>query len=164
MPTTDFLDRVVSRIDKIDHKSLQSYVLELARQTKFLNRLLDQIPHAMMVIGTEKEVLYANRRMIQMFNIQEAALRKGRLSQVIPDEPLIKFLSESLDLRKEVFDREFETLLPRPMLLRINLLFLEDSDEPLAAILSITNVTQSEMNIRERFKLENWESMLGLAA
>lgn len=164
MPTSEFLDRVVSRIDKLDRKSLQNYIVELLRQTKFLARLLDELPHALMVIDSKKGIAYANRRMVRLFDISEPALRKGSLEQAIPDQPLARLISESLDHKKEIFDQEFETILPRPMILRSNLFFLENPEEPAAAVLSLANVTQSEMNIRERFKLENWESMLGLAA
>ena len=163
MSATQFLDRIASRINRIDRKSLEDYVLELANQTKFLSALLDQVPEGIMVLTPKKEILFLNRRMIRLFNIPESATHKVSLEQAISDPKLAKLIADTIDRKEELFQKELEVLLPRPMILRINLLFEKNQASPIV-ILSIANLTQAEMNIRERFKLENWESMLGLAA
>lgn len=163
MPATEFLDRIASRINRIDRKNLEDYALDLARQTKFLTILLDQVPEGIMVLSRKKEILFLNRRMIQLFNIPESISRKGNLDQAISDMPFVNSITEAIDHKEELFQKEFEVLLPRPMILRINLTIQKNGAQPVF-LLSIANLSQTEANIRERFKLENWESMLGLAA
>ncbi len=163
MPATEFLNRIASRINRIDRKILEDYALDLARQTKFLTSLLDQVPEGIMALTQKKEVLFFNRRMTQLFNIPESAVRKGNLGQAIPDEPFVKLIKNAIEQKEEFFQKEFEVLLPRPMILAINL-FVERNETPPMFILSVSNLTQTETSIRERFKRENWESMLGLAA
>ncbi len=163
MPATEFLDKIASRINQIDRKSLEGYVLELGRETKFLAALLDQVPEGIMVLTPTKEILFLNRRIVQLFNIPEAAIRKGGFEQSIPDSSFSELLSSAIARKQELFHKEFEVLLPRPMILRVNLTY-EKKQKPELVLLSVANVTQNEMNIREKFKLENWESMMGLAA
>jgi len=163
MPATEFSDRIASRINRIDRKNLEDYALDLAKQTKFLANLFDQVPEGIMVLSQKMEILFLSRRMIQLFNIQESAARKRDLKEAIPDEPLLDLIVKTIEQKKELFQKEFEVLLPRPMILRINLILEKNETQPIF-ILSIANLTQVEISIRERFKLENWESMLGLAA
>ena len=163
MPAQEFLERVARRIDRIDRKSLESYVLELAREAQFFKHLLDQIPEGIMVLTSNQEAVFVNRRAIQLFNIQEPIAGKSRLEKLVPDTPFVKLISDALEDKKELFQKEFEILLPRPMVLRLNL-FFERKQKPPLAILTAASLTQSETTIREQFKLENWETMLGLAA
>ena len=163
MPAAQFLDRIASRINRIDRKSLEDYVLELASQTKFLSSLLDQVPEGIMVLTPKKEILFLNSRMMRMFNIPEATTHKVSLQQAVSDPELLKLITDAIEHKEELFQKELEVLLPRPMILKINLLFEKNQASPVV-ILSIANLTQAETNIRERFKLENWESVLGLAA
>lgn len=163
MPATEFLERIISRIDRIDRKSLEQYVRELVRQAEFLTSLLDQSSEGIMILTLDKEIVFLNRRMIQLFNIPESVNRSGNLEEAIPDQPFVAFISDAIRKRKEIFQTELEVLLPRPMILRISLSF-DEKQKPPIAILSVANVTQVETNIRERFQTENWESMLGLAA
>ena len=162
MPATEFLDKIASRINRIDRKSLENCVVDLARERKFLTALLDQVPEGIMVLTLKKEILFLNCRMIQLFNIPEESTKKMGLSQIIPDLSFVELISNAITSKQELFQKEFETLLPRPMILRINLTH-DKKQKPELFILSVANITQSEMNIREKFKVENWESMLGLS-
>lgn len=163
MPATEFLERIISRLDRIDRKSLEHYVQDLARQTQFLTSLINQSREGILVLSFDKETLFLNHRIIQLFNIPEHVKQKEKLGQLISDQPFVEFVSNAIEKHEEIFQSEFEVLLPRPMILRINLSF-DETQIPHIAILSIANVTQVETNIRERFQTENWESMLGLAA
>ncbi|MBI1977638.1 MAG: hypothetical protein HYS55_02685 [Candidatus Omnitrophica bacterium] len=163
MPTTEFLDRITTRLERIDKKSLETYVLRLVEETKFFGALLDQVLEGVMVLTPKKEVLFLNKRMEQLFNISEVGKRSGVLSEMISDTALANFISDTIDEKRELFQEEFETLLPRPMVLKINLVF-EKKKTPSLFILTVTNVTQVETNIREQFKIENWETMLALAS
>ena len=163
MPTAEFLEQIVKRIDKIDREDLKAHVLELARQNQLINRLLDHASEGILVLNSKKEIIFANRRMIQWFNLSPDTERKGTLEEGIAEQPLARLISSCIDQKKELFQEECEVLLPRPMILRVNLFYLKNGAAPFAVV-CISNVTQTETNLRERFKIENWESMLGLAA
>ncbi len=162
MATAEFLERIANRIHRIDRKGLEQYVLDVIRELKFVTFLLDQAQEGLMVIAPSKEVLFTNRRMNQLLNLPENVSRKN-MTQLISDSELSKIISTAVEEKKEIFQQEFEVLLPRPMILKINLLY-EKKQKPPIFILSITNLTESETNIRERYQMANWEAMLGLAA
>lgn len=162
MATTEFLERIANRIERIDRKGLEQYVLDLIRELKFVTFLLDQAHEGLMVITPSKEILFLNRRMSQLLNLPENMNRKN-VGQIIPDSALSAVISSAIEQKKEIFNQEFEIMLPRPIILKVNLLY-EKKEKPPVFILSITNLTDNETNIRERFQLANLEAMTGLAA
>ena len=162
MATAEFLERIAGRIGRIDRKGLEQYVLDVLAELKFVTFLLDQAQEGLMVITSTKEVLFTNRRMNQLLNLPDNFSRKN-MTQLISDLELSKIISTAIEEKKEIFQQEFEVLLPRPMILKINLLY-EKKEKPPIFILSITNLTQNETNVRERYQMANWEAMLGLAA
>lgn len=162
MPTTDFLERIANRMDRIDRKSLEQYVLEMIRELKFVTSLLDQTQEGLMVIAASQEILFVNRRMKQLLNLPDELGRKN-VSLVIPDPELSSLVLTAIEQKKEIFNQELEVLLPRPMVLKVNVLH-EMKEGQAIFILSVTNLTDSEANIRERYQIANWKAMLGLAA
>lgn len=164
MPATEFLNRVASRINKIDRKNLEDYALNLAAQNHFLTTFLDQVDEGIMVLNAKKEIQFINRRMTQLLNLPESASRRGSLSHAISDEPFASLISNAIDQKRELYDQQFEVFLPRPMILKVRLVFFVEPPGATQALLTISNLGHAELNIRERFKMENWETMLGLAA
>lgn len=163
MPTTEFLDRIVSKLDRIDRKSLERYVRGVTQENQLLSKLMDQVPYGIMVLTLHREVLYVNRRMIHLFNIPDAIFRKSTLEETIPDVPLVRWIEKRLDRKEEKFHEELEALLPRPMVLQVTVLF-EKGNGSTIATLFVSNLTESEAHTRERFQVQNWESMVSLAA
>ncbi len=162
MATTEFLERIANRIDRIDRKGLEQYVLDVIRELKFVTSLLDQAQEGLMVISPDQEIQFINRRMSQLLNLPENVGRKN-IKHIIPDPELSGLILNAIEQKKEIFRQELEVLLPRPMILKVNLLY-EKKGKPPIFILSITNLTENETNIRERYQLANWKAMLGLAA
>ena len=164
MLATEFLNRVASRINKIDRKNLEDYALSLAAQTHFLTTLLDQADEGIMVLNAKKEIQFINHRMTQLLDLQESTSRKGNLSHAIADESLAFLIANAVDQKRELYDQQFEVLLPRPMILKVRIVFFSEPSGVTQTLLTISNLGHTELNIRERFKAENWETMLGLAA
>ena len=161
MPTVQFFEKIADRIERIDRKSLEKYVLDAAQESKFLKTLLDQVQEGLMVLSAQKGILLINHRMIQLLNLPDTA-DQTNLGQIALDTELRKIIEEAIDGKKEIIQKELEVLIPRPMLLRINLL-IDKRFKPAVFILSLTNLSHRETDIRERFQLANWESMLTLA-
>ncbi len=162
MPTAEFLKRIANRIDKIDRKNLETYVLDVIQELKFVTSLLDQIHEGLMVISEEDEALLVNRRMTQLLNLPDDISRK-KIEQLITDQDLAAIIHQAIKEKKEIYQHELEVLLPRPMILKVNLTY-EKKQKPPVFVLSIMNLTDHETNIRERYQTANWKAMVSLAA
>jgi len=151
MPTAEFLDRIVSRLDRIDRKSLEGYIQNLMEEKQLFMNLLNQIPQGIMLITTKKELLFLNRRMMHLLNLPDSVKMKSGVKEAIHDVSLREWVLSVMDRKEEKFNEEIELLLPRPMTLQVSLIYEEYSWQfilahPLPIILKL-NHTQFFFNL-----------------
>jgi two-component system, sporulation sensor kinase E len=163
MTTAEFHDRIVSRLDRVDRKSLEQYVQGLMEEKQLLVKLLDQVPHGIMILSHKKQLLYLNRRMMHLFNISDSVRTKAPLEEMFPDEEVIAWITDAFENQVEKFNEEVDVLLPRPMKLEGTIL-QEQIDEEKVVLVFLSNLSEKERTARERFQNQNLESMVSLAA
>lgn len=162
MPTAEFLERLIKRIDRLDRKHLENYVLDLIAEKELLVSLLNNIPEGVAVLDGTGRFLFSNRRFAQLLNLPDIS-SSASIAKLIEDPPLHSLVQEALKKREELFQRELEVLIPRPMILQVTLVY-ERSGKTELSILIFRNVTQAELSTREHFQMQNLESLVGLAA
>lgn len=162
MSTTEFLDRLVKRIDRLDRKHLEDYVLDLVRGKKLLTTLLDHIPEGVAAFNDTGHIVFSNRRFVQLLNLPEHYF-SAHVHELLEDPQLRSLVTKALKTKEELFQKELEVLSPRPMILQITLMH-DRSEKSELKILILRNITQSELSTREQFQIQNLESLVGLAA
>ena len=163
MPTKEFLERIIHRLDRLDRHSLEHCVAEVVKEKQLLDVVLDSVPYGIMVVSPQKELLYLNRRIIHLFNVPDSIGLHASMNDLIADEPLRERLAHLVENRQECFNESMEVLLPRPMEVQVTLIFISH-DQTEAAVCFISNLTQKELSTREQFQIQNWESMTSLAS
>ncbi len=163
MIAPDFLDRFKKRLDRISRQDLESYALELIQERELLFALLDHVPEGIMVLSEGGEIGFINHRMAQLLDLHSPTPTKLSLNDALQDQDLRRLILKSLKQKNEVFDQELELLLPRPMIAAVTFFFTKHRNQRIAVLL-LRNITHREQGVRERFKLENLETLTGLAA
>src|SRR3989338_678019 len=163
MITNEFIDRLIHRIDKIDKKNLQSYVLELGQDRNFLFSLFDHILEGVMVLSAKQEVVFINRRIRQLFDLSSEQSHERNYMTILQDTRLKARVQSALQERNEVSHENIEVLIPRPMLIKLSLRYETIMAKTYSVIL-IENISQNEILIREQFQKENSKSIFELAA
>src|SRR3989338_4073885 len=159
----EFLERLAQRIERLDHENLKNYLFELIKERKFLMLLLDRIDQGIITFDRHREVTFINKRAKQIFDFMENEAQKATLDEIINDRAVQKIVSDAIVKKKELIQQEIEVLIPRPMILEATLL-CESEEKDSWFILLIQNLTQTKLGMREKFKLENWETVMGLAS
>lgn len=162
MPTAEFLERLVKRLDRLDRKHLEDYIRDLAREKKLLTTLLDHIPEGVAVFNDTGHILFSNRRFVQILNLPENYF-STLIPELLEDSQLRSLVTKVLKTKEELFQKELEVLTPRPMILQITLMH-DRSEKSELNILILRNITQSELSTREQFQIQSLESLVGLAA
>ncbi len=116
--TSNFLDKVLPRIGRLDEAGLQTVVQRLARERTFLETLFNTIEDGILVVDEAGRILYFNQAVTRFLG-----LRPG-----VENQPITDFIPE-LDWEKiRRFDHaggqgivrhEFEVQYPRPRFLRL---------------------------------------------
>src|SRR3954464_139755 len=86
---SNFLDKVLGRIGRLDAEGLQTVVQRLARERTFLETLFNTIEDGVLVIDEDGRIIYFNRAVTQLLGLQVGG----------EGEPITNFLPE-LDLKQ----------------------------------------------------------------
>jgi len=159
----DFVDRVLSRIDRLDRLSVQNYVSGLVREKKQIEDVLDQINEGVLLLDAEGNVKFANRRAFSWLGFQR--FLKGRSSVLtLTDDPGVReFLLDCLERPGSVVSKEIEVLSPREMFLWFHWIPL-DSENGSDTLIRIENLTQVLGRNEEEARLQRIEGLVRLAA
>jgi two-component system, sporulation sensor kinase E len=119
MPSkSNFLDKVLGRLPRLDKEGLQTVVERLAHERAFLETLFNTIEDGVLVVDEDGRIAYFN----------DAAIRLLGLPQAAEGQPIVRFLPELDWERVSEMDRaggprvarhEFEIHYPRPRFLHV---------------------------------------------
>jgi two-component system, sporulation sensor kinase E len=163
MPTLEFLEKIVKRLDRVDRKSLEQCVQTLAGEKELLVKLLDQVPAGLMMFALDRSLIYLNRRMMHLLNVSDKLLRQAKLEDVLSDRTLAQWVLTALKSQTEHFNETLDVLLPRPMQLDLTLCFEQNGNQTVG-VLYATSLTEKERTARQKFQNQNLESLVSLAS
>jgi len=115
---SNFLDKVLGRIGRLDTEGLQTVVQRLARERTFLETLFNTIEDGVLVVDEHGRILYFNQAVTRLLGLQPNV--EGQpITNFLPDLDWQKIahLDESGD--EGVVRHEFEVQFPRPRFLRL---------------------------------------------
>ena len=85
MKAGGFLDKLVSRLDRIDPGSLQAHFMRLANERGFLEAIFQSIQEGVLAVDSQGRLLYANRATEQMLGFEYAKLRGRSVMRLLRD-------------------------------------------------------------------------------
>ena len=123
---SSFLDKLVSRIDKLDPENLQAQFLSLIRERGLLETIFQSIQEGVIVVSSDGRLFYANSAAEDMFGFEISRMRGRPIARYIPDIDW-----ESLSIMEEaewvkLSKSEIEILRPRRRVLSISAVPLEE--------------------------------------
>ena len=159
----DFIDKVLARIDRLDRKSIQGYVVGLAGEKKEMERVLDQINEAILLIDASGNVRYANRNAFLWLGFQRFLKGRSKIGDLI-QEPLVKdFVLSCLKEPDQRLSEDFQLLTPRSMHIRFHWIPLEGVEENIT-LLRMEDLTRDKSHGEEESRLRRIEGLIRLAA
>src|SRR6478672_1765819 len=82
---SNFLDKVLGRIGRLDTEGLHSVVQRLARERSFLETLFNTIEDGVLVIDENGRVIYYNHAVSRLLNWQTESAERRPLSHYLPN-------------------------------------------------------------------------------
>ncbi|MEI6970761.1 MAG: ATP-binding protein [bacterium] len=81
---SSFLDRILSRIDRIDPQNLQMHFLDLARDKGLMEAIFQAIQEGIVVINSTGLITYTNRAAEQLLNMPQDASAGRPIARYLP--------------------------------------------------------------------------------
>ena len=161
---SNFLDKVLGRIARLDAEGLQTVVQRLARERTFLETLFNAIEDGVLVVDENGRVVYLNQAITLLLGLQPGVEGK-EVGDILP----------TLDWKKiSHFDRaggphivwhEFEVQYPRPRFLRLYAAPLDgEATGSTGVALIIHDATEARQKTFEAIESERVQALTLLAA
>ena len=159
-PKTRFLDKVLTRLKRLDPDGLRNVVLRLQRERALMETLFNTIEDGVIVADHQGLVAYLNHAAAHLLGVPAESALNRPLSRLLPElDP------ESLGPveRGKVVRREFEIRFPRPRFLRLYAAPIEDEDGAGLALV-LHDATEVHHHTREIVEAERGHALTLLAA
>ena len=115
---SNFLDKVLGRLPRLDKEGLQTVVERLAHERAFLETLFNTIEDGVLVVDDEGRVAYFNDAATRLLGLPEAA--EGQLiSRFLPELDWERVAAMDRAGGQRVARHEFEIHYPRPRFLHL---------------------------------------------
>ncbi len=164
---SSFVNKAISRFERIDKQGLQQLVMELSEEKTALRELFNTAREGILLINERLQVQFYNEAAKSILGIQQAEKPISSLEKLISDTELRSFIEKSVMEKREVYQELIELLSPRHM--RINLAIrrsgssLRDASSENYIVLLIPDITH-DRSVKEKYQLEKLSSILSLGA
>src|SRR5687768_16601032 len=118
-PKSNFLDKVLGRINRLDPEGLQTVVQRLARERSFLETLFNTIEDGVLVVDESGRVIYLNQAVNHLLGLQPQDAEGQQITRLLPGVDWTELLSRDRAGGQQVVRHEFETSYPRHRFLRL---------------------------------------------
>jgi two-component system, sporulation sensor kinase E len=116
---SNFLDKVLGRIGRLDAEGLQSVVQRLARERSFLETLFNTIEDGILVIDENGRIIYLNSAVNKLLGIPSNGAEGQPVSRFLPEFDWQHVMNFDAQGGKRVLRHELEITVPRPRFVRI---------------------------------------------
>lgn len=159
-PKSGFLDKVLTRLNRLDREGLQNLVQRLQRERAQLEALFQTIEDGVIVTDREDRVIFLNQAAGRLIGYTPENAHGEPLGRLLPE--LDRESLRPVDRQKAV-RREIEVRFPRPRFLRIFAAPIEQDPEAGVALV-LHDVTETHHQTREVVEAERVHALTLLAA
>lgn len=156
-----FIDKLIAKLDRLDPQEIQSYVLRVAQEKGFLEKVFDALREGVIVTGAAGTIHYLNRAASELFGID----RNASIGQPIGSR--VRGLDwEGLTRSGRVVSRDLEIFYPENRYVNFYVAPLEgDGDEEVGGyVLLLRDITENRQMHQEELESERMNALTMLAA
>ncbi len=164
-PKSNFLDKVLGRIGRLDAEGLQTVVQRLARERSFLETLFNTIEDGVLVVDEGGRIVYFNQAVTELLGLKPGAGEGQHIHRVLPELEWSKLAQADRQGGHAVVRHEFEVSYPRPRFIRLYAAALDgDSAGAAGVALILHDATEARQKTFEAIESERIQALTLLAA
>ena len=163
-PKSNFLDKVLGRIGRLDTHGLTAVVERLARERTFLETLFNTIEDGVLVVDEKKRIIYLNSAVSNLLGIQSSA--EGQpVMRYLPELDWEQLMNIDAEGGTRMIRQELEITLPRPRFLHLYAAPLDGEKSGSAGVaLILRDATEARAQTFQAIENERVEALTMLAA
>src|SRR5688500_3076964 len=118
-PKSNFLDKVLGRIGRLDTEGLQTVIQRLARERSFLETLFNTIEDGVLVVDEAGRILYFNEAVTRLLGLKRQESEGQPIARYLPDIDWSALATMDSRGGDRVSRHELEVSYPRPRFLSL---------------------------------------------
>jgi two-component system, sporulation sensor kinase E len=163
-PKSNFLDKVLGRIGRLDTHGLQTVVERLARERTFLETLFNTIEDGVLVVDENKRIIYLNAAVSNLLGIP-LNVEGQSVTRYLPELDWEQLMNIDAEGGTRVLRQELEITLPRPRFLHLYAAPLDGQKSGSAGVaLILRDATEARAQTFAAIENERVEALTLLAA
>ena len=165
---SDFIDRLIERLDLLDPNSLQGYILKLVREKGVLETVFETIREGVIIIDRTLRLEFANNAAKTMLGIPESfkSSQATKVNQYLHDLDWERLMSSDPAEWEKISRQEIEINYPKYRRLLFYLLPYNnetDDDELSMAIIILHDITELKERAESKIESEKLNAITTLA-
>jgi PAS domain S-box-containing protein len=162
---SNFLDKVLERLGRLDSEGLQTVVQSLARERGFLETLFNTIEDGVLVVDEAGRILYFNQAVTHLLGLQRAEAEGQKITRFLPQLDWSELAHRDRKGGAGLLRQEFEVQYPRPRFLRVSAATLDGKAAGGAGLaLIIHDTTEARQKTAEAVESQRIQALTLLAA
>ncbi len=165
---TGFFDRVASRLDRLDKKSLETYVSRLVQERGFLETIFQSIQEGILVVDSNGQLLYANRSAEVLAGFEYAKVKGRSILRYLRDwewEHLLELPASMSEGWSRMVTREIEINYPEHRIVAVSARPLEvDGPDISGIVVILRDITKERQEEASALESERSDAVKLLAA
>lgn len=161
-PRSSFLDKLLSRIGRLDTEGLQTVVQRLARDRTFLERLFNTIQDGILVVDEHGSISLINTAAIHLLGLPGSKIEGQSAERLLPWLDWHRLLNLNAEGGVKGLRQEFEIYVPRHRFLRVYAAPLDGESAGVALV--INDETEARQQKFEAIEQERGQALTLLAA
>lgn len=154
-----FLDKLVSKMDRLDPENLQAQFLNLVRERGLLETIFQSIQEGVVVVSADGRLFYANHAAEQLFGFEITRMRGRPVVRYIPDVDWERLARREEKAWAKLSASEIEVLHPHRRIVQMYAVPLEEGPEGagpcvVAILRDITRQREDETAFIESERME----------
>ena len=166
--TPTFLDKLLSRLDRLGPDRMQSVLMRLIREKGFLEKVFEALQEGVIILTPEGQATFINRAAGRLFGVDPAASVGRPLHEIIVGLQWKGFVGDG----SLAISRDLEIFYPENRFLNLYAAPITDEgdtpapddDQPLGCVLLIRDLTQTRRLTEEKMESERLNTLTLLAA
>ncbi len=159
-----FLDKLITRLDRVSPNEVQSLVSRLFREKGFLENVFEVLTEGIFIVDPEGTITFTNRSALKYFGLEDSQVSGLGLSSVIQG-----FDWQKLAHPERVVSRDMEVFYPENRYLNFYLAPIRgEVDSPevelLGYVMLVRDITESKRQTEETIESEKLNALTLLAA
>ncbi|HEQ60367.1 MAG TPA: PAS domain S-box protein, partial [Firmicutes bacterium] len=146
-PKTPFINRILSKRDKLQAGVVEDLLLEVAEERDLLEVIFDSMVEGVIATDHHGKVIFFNSAAQTLFSLQEEAVLGRDIRELLPQGELRDRIAQAIDSGERVYESELRVEVPVERLLRMNIIpLIARLERFFGTVILVIDITERKAN------------------